>query len=107
MFAINHAATALIVKSRYRDAPLIPLLVSVQVVELLWVAFNGTPPSHNYTRNPGPDHCHAIRSRMAGRKQPKTVADAEPASCRSKSRFALWNSKNCSGFPKTALHLIK
>lgn len=40
MFAINHAATALIIKKRYRTAPLAWLLVSVQVVEMLWVVLN-------------------------------------------------------------------
>jgi len=40
MFAINHAATALVVKKRYPEAPLPLLLISVQLMELLWVAFN-------------------------------------------------------------------
>ena len=40
MFAINHAATALIVKRRFPTAPMIWLLISVQLMELLWVLFN-------------------------------------------------------------------
>jgi hypothetical protein len=40
MFAINHAATALVIKKKYPQAPMWLLLVSVQLVELLWVGFN-------------------------------------------------------------------
>lgn len=40
MFAINHAATALIIKKRYPKAPLTWLLLSVQFVEILWVLLN-------------------------------------------------------------------
>lgn len=40
MFAINHAATALIIKKRYPKVPLVWLLLSVQFVEILWVVFN-------------------------------------------------------------------
>jgi membrane-bound metal-dependent hydrolase YbcI (DUF457 family) len=40
MFAINHAATALVVKKKYPQAPLPLLLVGVQLMELLWVALN-------------------------------------------------------------------
>jgi hypothetical protein len=40
MFAINHAATALIIKKRYPKVPLVWLLLSVQFVEILWVLFN-------------------------------------------------------------------
>ena len=40
MFAIDHAATALVIKRRFPDAPLLPLLLSVQLMELLWVALN-------------------------------------------------------------------
>lgn len=40
MFAINHAATALILKRRFPSAPLVWLLVSVQAMELLWVLLN-------------------------------------------------------------------
>lgn len=40
MFAINHAATALIIKKRYPKVPLPWLLLSVQFVEILWVLLN-------------------------------------------------------------------
>jgi membrane-bound metal-dependent hydrolase YbcI (DUF457 family) len=40
MFAIDHAATALVVKRRYPDAPLPALLLATQLMELLWVIFN-------------------------------------------------------------------
>ena len=40
MFAINHAATALLLKKRYRQVRMVWLLLSVQLVELLWVVFN-------------------------------------------------------------------
>ena len=40
MFAIDHAATALLVKRRYPSVPLAPLLISVQAMELAWVGFN-------------------------------------------------------------------
>ena len=40
MFAINHAATALVLKKRYPKAPLVWLLLSVQFIEILWVLFN-------------------------------------------------------------------
>lgn len=37
MFAVNHAATALLLKRRYPSVPLTPLLFSVQAMELAWV----------------------------------------------------------------------
>lgn len=40
MFAINHAAAALLVKRRFPTAPLIALLVAAQSMEFLWVALN-------------------------------------------------------------------
>lgn len=40
MFAINHAAAALAVKRRFPTVPLVWLLLSVQLSEFLWVAFN-------------------------------------------------------------------
>jgi hypothetical protein len=40
MFAIDHAATALLVKRRYPSAPMAPLLLSVQAMELAWVGLN-------------------------------------------------------------------
>ncbi|HEX8904526.1 MAG TPA: hypothetical protein VF771_06775 [Longimicrobiaceae bacterium] len=40
MFAIDHAATALLLKRRYPSVSIIPLLLSVQAMELAWVALN-------------------------------------------------------------------
>ena len=40
MFAINHAATALVIKKIFKDVPIIWILLSVQLVELLWVLLN-------------------------------------------------------------------
>jgi membrane-bound metal-dependent hydrolase YbcI (DUF457 family) len=40
MFAIDHAATALLVKRRYPSVPMVPLLLSVQAMELAWVGLN-------------------------------------------------------------------
>ena len=40
MFAVDHAATALLVKRRYPSVPMLPLLLSVQAMELAWVALN-------------------------------------------------------------------
>jgi membrane-bound metal-dependent hydrolase YbcI (DUF457 family) len=37
MYAISHAATALVLKRRYPEASLWPLLIAVQIVELIWV----------------------------------------------------------------------
>jgi len=40
MFAINHAATALIIKKGFKDVPILWILISVQFMELLWVFLN-------------------------------------------------------------------
>src|SRR5215470_15429260 len=40
MFAIDHAATALLLKRRYPSVSLTPLLLSVQAMELAWVGLN-------------------------------------------------------------------
>jgi hypothetical protein len=40
MFAVDHAATALILKRRYPGAHIVPLLLSVQAMELAWVILN-------------------------------------------------------------------
>src|SRR5258708_20765984 len=40
MFAIGHAATALVVKRAYRSVPMMPILISVQAMEFAWVALN-------------------------------------------------------------------
>jgi membrane-bound metal-dependent hydrolase YbcI (DUF457 family) len=40
MFAIDHAATALLLKRRYPTVPITPMLLAVQAMELAWVALN-------------------------------------------------------------------
>lgn len=40
MNAINHAATALIINKKWPSVPIIPVLLSVQLIEFLWVVFN-------------------------------------------------------------------
>jgi hypothetical protein len=40
MFAINHAATALIIKKIFPDVPMAMILVSVQLIEIIWVILN-------------------------------------------------------------------
>ena len=40
MFAIDHSATALLIKRRFPSVSMTPLLVSVQAMELAWVALN-------------------------------------------------------------------
>jgi membrane-bound metal-dependent hydrolase YbcI (DUF457 family) len=40
VFAIDHAATALLIKRRYPSVSLVPILVSVQAMELAWVCLN-------------------------------------------------------------------
>ena len=40
MFAINHAATALLFKRRFGDVSLVALLLSLQAMEFAWVALN-------------------------------------------------------------------
>ncbi|HEY9479718.1 MAG TPA: hypothetical protein VIP79_06495 [Gemmatimonadaceae bacterium] len=40
MFAIDHAATALIIKRRFPAVHIAPILVAVQAMELAWVALN-------------------------------------------------------------------
>ena len=40
MFAIDHAATALLLERRFPKVPLVPLLISVQAMELAWVLLN-------------------------------------------------------------------
>ena len=40
MFAVDHAATALLLKRRYPSVPMTPLLLSVQAMELAWVGLN-------------------------------------------------------------------
>jgi membrane-bound metal-dependent hydrolase YbcI (DUF457 family) len=40
MFAVDHAATALLIKRRFPSVSLAPILVSVQAMELAWVGLN-------------------------------------------------------------------
>lgn len=40
MFAVDHAATALLIKRRYPSVPLAPMLIAVQAMELAWVLLN-------------------------------------------------------------------
>jgi hypothetical protein len=40
MFAVDHAATALLLRRRYPSAPIAPLLFAVQAMELAWVLLN-------------------------------------------------------------------
>jgi hypothetical protein len=40
MFAINHAATGLIIKKVFPGVPMALILASVQLIEILWVALN-------------------------------------------------------------------
>jgi len=40
MFAINHAATALLFKRRYAAVSLVPVLLAVQAMEFVWVLLN-------------------------------------------------------------------
>ena len=40
IFAIDHAATALLVKRRFPTVSLVPMLISVQAMELAWVTLN-------------------------------------------------------------------
>ena len=55
MFAVDHAATALLLKRRYPTVPIAPLLISVQAVELAWVFLNYLGVEHTSTE-------HAVRS---------------------------------------------
>lgn len=40
MFAVDHAATALVIKRRFPSVSLTPMLLSVQAMEFAWVGFN-------------------------------------------------------------------
>jgi hypothetical protein len=51
MFAINHAAAALVLKRRYPAVPLLWVLLSVQLSEFLWVAFNYLGIEHTTTED--------------------------------------------------------
>jgi membrane-bound metal-dependent hydrolase YbcI (DUF457 family) len=49
MFAIDHAATALLLKRRYPAVPLPALLIAVQAMELAWVGLNYLGIEHTTT----------------------------------------------------------
>ena len=49
MFAVDHAATALLLKRRYPSVPIAPLLLAVQAMELAWVALNYLGLEHTTT----------------------------------------------------------
>lgn len=51
MFAINHAATGLIIKKLYPDVPMTVILVSVQLIEILWVVLNFLDVERTTTEN--------------------------------------------------------
>ena len=51
MFAINHAATGLIIKKAYPDVPMTAILVSVQLIEILWVVLNFSGVERTTTEN--------------------------------------------------------
>ena len=53
MIAINHAATALLINKKCPGVPIIPVLLSVQLVEFLWVAFNLLGEETNTTEDLG------------------------------------------------------
>ena len=40
MYAINHAATSLLLKKKEQPIPILPLLISTQLIEVFWVLFN-------------------------------------------------------------------
>ena len=50
MFAINHAATALLVKRNVPQTSMLWLLLSVQLMELLWVSLNHLRGEENHHR---------------------------------------------------------
>ena len=49
MFAVDHSATALLIKRRFPSVPITPVLVSVQAMELAWVALNYLGIEHTTT----------------------------------------------------------
>jgi membrane-bound metal-dependent hydrolase YbcI (DUF457 family) len=49
MFAVDHSATALLIKRRFPAVSMTPLLVSVQAMELAWVALNYLGVEHTTT----------------------------------------------------------
>ncbi len=51
MYAINHAATALVIKKQQPRTPMIWLLLSVQLLEVLWVFFHYAGIERIYVQN--------------------------------------------------------
>ena len=49
MFAVDHSATALLIKRRFPSVSMTPLLVSVQAMELAWVVLNYLGIEHTTT----------------------------------------------------------
>ncbi|HKE83926.1 MAG TPA: hypothetical protein VKB50_09235 [Vicinamibacterales bacterium] len=49
MFAVDHAATALVIKRRFPSVSIVPLLISVQAMELAWVVLNYLGIEHTTT----------------------------------------------------------
>jgi membrane-bound metal-dependent hydrolase YbcI (DUF457 family) len=49
MFAVDHSATALLIKDRYPSVPMLPLLLSVQAVEIAWVGLHYAGLEHTTT----------------------------------------------------------
>ena len=49
MFAVDHSATALLIKRRFPSVSMTPLLISVQAMELAWVALNYLGVEHTTT----------------------------------------------------------
>jgi hypothetical protein len=55
MFAVDHAATALIIKRRFPSVSMTPLLLSVQAMQLAWVASSSAgwrPQRHRTAAGP-------------------------------------------------------
>jgi LexA-binding, inner membrane-associated putative hydrolase len=51
MFAVDHSATALLIKRRFPSVPLTPLLLSVQAMEFAWVGLNYLGVEHTTTES--------------------------------------------------------
>jgi len=52
MFAVDHAATALLIKRRFPSVSLTPMLLSVQAMELAWVGLNYLGVERTTTETP-------------------------------------------------------
>lgn len=72
LFAINHAATALVIKRRFRKVPMVWLLVSVQLIEIVWVGVSvaalASPAARHWVQDahlPDIPYAHSIVSSAA------------------------------------------